>query len=122
MILEILKREMDKLGINYSFMRYVCDIPKYPYLIGKYSEISYSPEDHQTNGEIEIEGWSRNNLSELLDISKKLKRLFDEFSTVVGNYAIMINYENGEAIDSGEAELYKIVIRLSFKEWQNYEE
>lgn len=118
MILEVLNREMDKLNINYSFMRYVCDVPRYPYFVGDYTENEFSPEDQLTSGDINIEGWSRNSLSELLEILETLKTHFNEYSTVENGYAVMINYENGEAIDSGEADLYKVIIRLSFKEWK----
>lgn len=118
MILEIIKREMESLNINYSFMRYVCDIPQYPYFVGTYSELSTSHEDQRIDGEIDIEGWSRNNVSELLAVKEILKRHFDEYSTVENNCTVMINYENGAVIDSGEADLYKISIKLSFKEWQ----
>ena len=119
MILEVLNREMDNLNINYSFMRYVCDIPKYPYFVGDYIENDFSPEDQLTSGEINIEGWSRNNVSELIAVKEILKRKFDEYSTVENGYAVMINYDNGMVIDRGEADLFKIIIKLSFKEWKS---
>ena len=121
MILEVLKREMDNLNINYSFMRYVCDVPQYPYFVGDYTENDFSPEDQLTSGEINIEGWSRNNVSELIAVKEILKRHFDEYSTVENGYAVMINYDNGMVIDSGEADLYKVSIKLSFKEWKGVE-
>lgn len=121
MILEILNREMDNLNINYSFMRYVCDIPQYPYFVGEYTENDFNPEDQLTSGDINIEGWSRNSLTELLTIMDTMKTHFSEYSTVKKGYAVMINYENGEVIDSGEADLYKVSIRLSFREWKGVE-
>ena len=121
MILEVLNREMEQLNINYSFMRYVCDVPEYPYFVGDYAEFGFSSEDQCTNGEINIEGWSRNNVAELIAVKEKLKTHFNEYSTVENGYAVMINYDNGTVIDSGEADLYKIEIKLSFKEWKGVE-
>lgn len=117
MILEVLKQEMESLNINYSFMRYVANVPQYPYFVGDYTENEFSNEDQLTSGEIKIVGWSRNSLSELLAVKETLKQKFDEFVTVSGGYAVMINYENAMVIESGEADLFRIDIRISFKEW-----
>ena len=117
MILEVLNKEMEKLNINYSFMRYVCDIPQYPYFVGEYLETDFSTEEQKTTGQITIEGWSRKNVSELIAIKEILKRHFNEFSIVKDGYTVVIHYDNGSVIDSGESDLFKVSMRLSFKEW-----
>lgn len=118
MILEVLNQEMEKLNINYSFMRYIDDVPRYPYFVGDYIETEYSEEEQKTSGSINISGWSRNNLLELIDVQETLKKHFNQFSIVKDGCTVVINYDAGSVIDSGEAELYKIIVRLSFKEWK----
>lgn len=118
MILEVLNQEMEKLNINYSFMRYTEAIPQYPYFVSSYVENEYSEEEQKTTGTITISGWSRNSLLELIEVKDVLKRHFNQFSVVKDGYTVVVHYDNGTAIDSGEAELYKIIIRLSFKEWK----
>ena len=118
MILEVLNQEMEKLNINYSFMRYICEVPNYPYFVSDYTERDFSPEEQKTSGELLISGWSRNNVSELIAVKEILKRHFDEYSVVKDGYAVVIHYEVGSVIDSGEADLFKIIIKLSFKEWK----
>lgn len=116
MILEILSNEMNKLNLNYGYMRY--STPQYPYFVGEYSDNEYSYEDERTEGEILLTGWSRNNFTELIDAKDLIKRHFANYKTIYSGTAVYIAYNNYIVIDSGEADLYKIEIRLSVKEWK----
>jgi len=116
MILEVFSTEMQSMGINYSFMQ--AEKAAYPYFTGEYRETDYSCEDAHTEGELIVEGWTRNSYGELLTIKDKIKEHFADFRTLQDGFAVSINYDTAYPILTGEAELKKIQIILSTKEFK----
>lgn len=115
-ILEVLSREINSIGINYSLV--TATKPVYPYFTCEPQENGWSFEENKTTGEFLLEGWTRGSWTELFAQKQKIKKHFADFRCVEDGTAMNINFLTSNPVVTGEAELKKIQIRLDFQEWQ----
>ena len=90
--LKAVEAGMTALGLNYAFLRWK-DKTKYPYFTGEYQEAA----------------------------KEKIENYFyrDGRTAIASNgNAVVVSYSNSFVIPSGDAELKKIEIHLSVKEWK----
>lgn len=118
--LEAIKNAMNTLDINYSFMEWN-DEPVYPYFTGEYQEFEPYDEDGMQEISFLLTGFSRGSWETLEDAKEKIENHFNKVSGDIVNaegWALAIFYANSLVIPTGDAELKKIQINLSIKEWK----
>ncbi|MBO5208070.1 MAG: hypothetical protein J6B68_01860 [Lachnospiraceae bacterium] len=117
--LGIVSEFMESLGLNYEFMEWTSD-PVYPYFVGEYQEIPQPNEDGEEESTFILTGFSRDSWIQLEEAKEKIKEHFSKVGKIVtteSNSAMAIFYANSFPIQTGDAELKKIQINLTVKEW-----
>lgn len=122
---------MEKLRVINEQMNDVLEIPyqlgqwnsavKYPYFVGEFTEEPITTEDGYEASEALITGFHRGEMLDLEEAKEKIKRHFDPIfglraETDSGTIAVFFN--GSFYIPTGEADLKKIQINLSIKEWK----
>ncbi len=122
--LAFIKKAMSELGLNYAFMEYHVEdgeAPSYPYFVGEYQEIEPVSEDGMSETSFIITGFSRNTWLTLENAKEKIKNYFNRVSgkTAItdSGSAVAVFYANSFPVPTGDAELKKIQINLTVKEW-----
>lgn len=122
-VLQTVKKEMDALGINYRFKRRERN-PVYPYFTGEYQEVESINEDGMQETQFILTGFARGDsaIDDLEEIKEKIQKHFPQVGGKVAitdsGSAVAIFYASAfENLPTGDAELEKIQINLSIKEW-----
>ena len=119
--LKFISEELTDAGINYEFGEWTTDPVPDPYFVGEYLESPSTNEDGLQEASFILTGTGRNSWL-ALELSKAtIKQLFNQIS---GKTAILSNgngvavfYSDSSIIPTGDAELKRIQINLSIKEW-----
>jgi hypothetical protein len=119
--MKFIEEQMTALEIPYELMEWTADVT-YPYFVGEFSETEPISEDGAETSTLLLTGFHRGPYADLLEIKEKLKRHFDPIygaraRTEHGSIAVF--YSNAFFVHSGEADLKKIQINISVKEWRN---
>lgn len=116
-------KEMDALGINYDFEEWKGK-PKYPYFTGEYQELEPMNEHCEQETQFILNGFARGNtaFSDLEDAKNKIKKHFPivggRLATTESGSRVAIFYANTVSnLPTGDAELKRIQINLTVKEW-----
>ena len=125
-VLKTIKESMKELGINYQFMKWKGH-PIYPYFVGSYQEVPTAGEDGMQETSFILTGFARSDgnvdgVLQLEDAKEKIENYFSRENGKMANVegsAVAIFYENtfGD-LPTGDAELEKIEINLTIKEWR----
>lgn len=118
--LKLISDGMAALGLNYAFERWK-DKPKYPYFTGEYLEEESTSEDGMQQCDFILTGITRGSWLDLETAKEKIENYFyrDGRTAIASNgNAVVVSYSNSFVIPSGDAELKKIEIHLSVKEWK----
>lgn len=122
----IISEAMKDLGINYDFMEWNGE-PEYPYFVGEYQEVPTLNEDGMQETSFIMTGFTRD-----LDGKKSAYPALEEAKEKIASYfgkvggktvitalgaAVAVFYSNSLVIPTGDAELKKIQINLTVKEW-----
>lgn len=121
--LNIIASWMDEIKVNYDYPEWRGKA-KYPYFVGEYQESEPLNEDGQEETMFILTGFAR-GADALADLEKAKKKIKEYFPPVGGRTAIT---ESGSAVaifyagalanlPTGDAELKKIQINLTVKEW-----
>ncbi len=116
-LLKIINEKMISADIPYEFAEWKSEV-RYPYFVGEYIENNSYYEDNRTVGTFIIDGWSRSGFKELLEISDKIKVLFNDLRYVNNGSSCWIRYGGAQLIPSGEENLMKITVTLYVTEWK----
>lgn len=119
--LEIIKAGLISLGVNYELAAWT-QAPVYPYFVGEYQETEPVTEDGLRESTFILTGFTRDSWLELEEAKEAIENYFDAISgrttiTESGS-AVVVSYANGLIVPTGDAELKKIQINLSIKEWK----
>lgn len=112
-----LDEQLQALGINYEFGEWKSDIV-YPYWVGTFAETPGENIEQDTT--VTLDGFTRGSYLELLEQKEKIEKKYKHgVKTILGNgTGIVFLYENALCnIPTGDAELKKIQINLTIKEW-----
>ena len=120
-VLKLISDAMQSLGIAYGFMEYNGDPLVYPYFVGEYSEEEPTSEDGLQTTTFMITGFSRGSW---LDLENAKEQIIKYFGTA-GKTAILENgsgvavfYNNTLVVPTEDADLKRIQINLTIKEWR----
>lgn len=119
-VLNFISSNLEQIGIDYEFEEWTSDPVPEPYFVGEYSESPPMDESGLQEVTFILTGTARTWI--LLEIAKsKIEKLF---SKVTGKTAILENhsgiaifYSNSFPVPTGDAELKRIQINLTIKEW-----
>lgn len=125
-VLKRIKETMKEIGINYQFKKWKGH-PKYPYFVGSYQEVPTLGEDGMQETSFILTGFARSdgNVDGVLILEEAKEKIEAYFKKEGGNVAktddgsaVAIFYANtfGD-LPTGDAELEKIEINLTIKEW-----
>lgn len=119
--LKFINDQMGAIGVPYEFGQWSSDIT-YPYFVGEQpSPESFPAEDGSEESTILLTGFHRGSLLDLETVKKKIK---SHFNPVLGlrsrtdSGSIAVFYDGAFYIPTGEADLKKIQINLTIKEWK----
>lgn len=118
--LKFFSEQMDTLQINYQFGEWKSDVV-YPYTVGEISEEVTDTEDGAERSTMLLTLFHRGEYKDMETIKNKIKRHFPHFCGLrakTESGAIAVFYENCFYVPSGEADLKKMQINLSIKEWK----
>lgn len=119
-VLNFISSNLEQIGIDYEFEEWTSDPVPEPYFVGEYSETESFDESGLQEATFILTGTARTWI--LLELAKaKIEKLF---SKVTGKMAILENhsgiavfYSNSFPVPTGDAELKRIQINLTIKEW-----
>ena len=118
--LSTILKSMKEIGINYEFGTWTKEVV-YPYFTGEYQEAPVESENGMQETTFLLTGFSRGSWLELEETKEKIKNYFNKVSgkTVIAEdgSAVAIFYEHSLIVPTGDAELKRIQINLSIKEW-----
>ena len=117
---------MSEMNLNYDFMEWTSK-PVYPYFTGEYQEIPTSSEDGEQETTFILNGFARdvgNDKTAYLELENAKEKIANYFSKVSGKTvitdkgsAVAVFYANSLVIPTGDAELKRLQINLTSKEW-----
>lgn len=117
--LKIIADAMEEMSINYSLAEWKGKLV-YPYFVGEYQEAPILNEDGMQETTFILTGFSRTTWGELEEVKKKIKQYFNPIGGKIvedlGDVTAIF-YENSMIIPNQDAELKKIQINLTVKEW-----
>lgn len=117
-ILEYINQQLDSIGVNYEFGEWRSKIV-YPYFVGEYAESAPVTEDGLHESSFLLTGFTRGQHLELERAKAKIEKLFTYNSTILKDGSgVDISYAGSTPIPTGDAELKRIQINLSIKEWR----
>jgi hypothetical protein len=122
-VLKTIKDSMKEIGINYQFKKWKGH-PTYPYFVGSYQEVPNPFEDGMQETSFILTGFARSDgkadgILQLEEAKETIKKHFNTGKVaIVDGSAVAIFYANtfGD-LPTGDAELEKIEINLTIKEW-----
>lgn len=123
-VLKTIKDSMKEIGVNYQFKKWKGH-PTYPYFVGSYQEIPAVNEDGMQETSFILTGFARSDgkvdgVLLLEEAKETIKKYFNTGKVVTtdSGSAVAIFYANtfGD-LPTGDAELEKIEINLTIKEW-----
>ena len=113
---------MSALGLEYAFGVYAGDPVVYPYFVGEYTETEPMTEDGLQNTTFLLTGFHRGTWLELEQAKERIENYFNRVSgkTVItdSGSGVAIFYASAMIVPTGDAELKRIQINLSIKEWK----
>lgn len=119
---KIINDAMTSLGLEYSFMEYAGNPVVYPYFVGEVTETEGVTEDGLQESTFLLTGFSRGTWLELEETREKIENYFNRVSglTVItdSGSGVAIFYAHSLVVPTGDAELKKVQINLSVKEWK----
>ena len=120
-MLKAVKSGMEALELNYAFMQWEGEVV-YPYFVGEYQEKPPMSEDGLQEATFILSGFTRGEWLDLEAAKEKIENYFDKISGKMviaeDGSVVAIFYENSLVVPTGEAELKRIDINLSVKEWK----
>lgn len=120
-VLKIIDQGMTALGLEYGFGEYFGNPVVYPYWVGEYQEVEPNTEDGLQESTFLLTGFSRGSWLDLENAKERIENYFNKVSGKIvmadNGSAVAIFYASSLIVPTGDAELKKIQINLSVKEW-----
>ena len=120
-VLKMVSNAMEALGLEYGYVTYRKKPIMYPYFVGEYSETEGFTESGLQEGSFTLNGFTRGEWLTLEDARERIENYFNKISgrivMVEDGSAVAIFYANSLVIPTGDAELKRIQINLTTKEW-----
>lgn len=112
--------QMAALDIPYEHMEWTTDV-KYPYFVGEFTEQEPTTEDGAEFSTMILTGFHRGKTIDLSVLNAKIKKHFDPIHgarALTDGGAIAVFYAGAFFVPTGDANLKRIQINLTIKEWK----
>lgn len=120
--LKMVSDGMEALGLAYDFGGFSGDPVDEQYWVGEYTETESMTEDGLQEATFLLTGFSRSSWLALETSKEKIENYFNRIGgkTVIAENgtAVAIFYANALIVPTGDAELKRIQINLTIKEWK----
>ena len=123
--LGMISEAMEAMELNYNFMEYKVkagEDPPQTYFVGEYQELDPDKESGEEESLFILTGFTREGWIRLENAKEKIKKYFPPSSGKVAavgmNLTAAVFYTNSFMVPTGDAELKKIQINLTVKEWR----
>lgn len=121
-VLKFIKEEMEKMGIDYHFMKNKKSKPIYPYFVGELFQIENAEEDGMQEYSALLTGFDRGNgMEELIEAAEKIEQHFPEVTGLtasVSDSCIAVFHSASNMIESGSEDINKLQVNLTVKLWK----
>jgi len=121
-VLKIISNAHEELGIEYGFGSYSGNPVVYPYSVGEYQEADPMTEDGLMEGTFILTLFHRGQWLDLERAREKIENYFNQVSgkTVItdNGSGVAIFYAGSMIVPTGDAELKRLQINLTVKEWK----
>lgn len=116
--LKFINNTLESAGINYDFAERKRAVV-YPYWVGEYTDLGADNEDGMSEANFTLDGWTRGEWLDLENDRETIESLFNDCTTILENGSgIDISYAGAQIIPTGDAELKRMQINLTIKEWK----
>ena len=118
--LKFIKEQLTLLSVPYEFGEWSSAV-KYPYFTGEITEEPITTEDGLEQSTLLLNGFHRGKYIDLEEIKAKIKKHFHPVHGLRGQTesgAIAVFYGGAFYIPTNEADLKRIQINLTIKEWK----
>ncbi len=118
--LSFIRRQMLTLSIPYEFGEWTTDVT-YPYSVGEYTEEPITTEDGAETSTFILNFFHRGSYADLESIKAIIKQHFHPISGLrdsIESGAIAVFYESAFYVPTNEADLKRLQINLTIKEWK----
>lgn len=118
--LKFVSEQMDVIEVPYEFGEWSSDI-KYPYFVGEITEEPTTTEDGYEQSTMLLTGFARGKRIDMETVKNKIKSHFPPVYGLRGQTdsgAIAVFFDGSFYVPSGEADLKKMQINLTIKEWK----
>jgi hypothetical protein len=119
-ILGIINAELRSIDVPYEFMRWTADLND-PYWVGEYLDSPTLNEDGAEEYTIMLTGTTNSAWLELMQQGTKIKDHFPSaggFRKATDDGAVVIFYDQGFPVPTGEANLKRFQVNLQVKAWK----
>ena len=116
--LGFISNELHELGINYEFGEWTSEIV-YPYWVGSFIEVPNDDGPSETT--FILEGFTRGSYLELLQNKETIEKHFMHGQTAIldNHSGVAVVYSDANCdIPTGDANLKKIQVNITVKEWK----
>lgn len=108
----------DELGIPYAFMEWKKEVPEV-YFVGEYSETGSINEDGEQGIQFIVTGFTRGSWLSLEKYRSKIEEKIERTAILDNGTGVAVFYGNALPVPTGDAELKRIQINLTIKEYKN---
>ena len=118
--LKFIKEQMETIGVPYEFGQWSSEI-KYPYWVGEITEEPITTEDGLEPSTMILTGFTRGSYLELETAKETIKKHFHPIHGLRGcddSGATVVFYDGSFFVPTDEADLKRIQINLTIKEWK----
>lgn len=118
--LKFIKEQMEALDVPYEFGQWTSEV-KYPYFVGEFTEDEPTTEDGAEFSMFMLNGFHRGKQIDLEEIRERIKKHFATIHGLRGRTesgSIAVFYGSAFYIPQNDAELKRIQINLTIKEWK----
>lgn len=116
-VLSLIDQKMAEIGINYEFGVWTSELV-YPYFVGTYTESSSTTEDGKQETAFLLDGFTTGTWLDLENAKAKIENCFSNYTAILENHSgVAVLYENALPVPTGDANLKRIQINLTIKEW-----
>lgn len=118
-VLNYISDALESAGINYEFGQWSSDPVPDPYFVGEYTEPESMTEDGLQEATFLLTGFSRSTWAVLESAKEKIEKLFSSNIRVLSSGSgVGIFYAGAMIVPTDDAELKRIQINLTIKEWK----
>lgn len=118
--LQFINDSLSTAGIPYEFGEWTANAVPSPYFVGEYEEIEPNTEDGLQEISFLLTGFTRGPWLELEQAKTTIEKLFSKTigkTAILNGVGIAVYYDRALIVPTGDAELKRMEIRLTIKEW-----